>query len=157
VILIGSVSVTTVLVLTTACGGGSDAAGRDSITVSDAVVGASGATEAAAYMVLGNSGAADALVGVDVIGDGSVSMHSTTTSGGRSSMHAVDEMSIPADGRLRLDPGGSHLMVEDLASPLREGDHLTVVLRFEHAPARKVTLEAVPLQSLPDRIRGGGG
>lgn len=141
-----------VAVVSASCGDGGSTTGHPKIVVSDAVAGASGANDAAAYLVLRNTGPQDALVGVDVDGGASATVHRTTTSDGRAQMRHVESMEVPADGELRLDPGGSHIMIEGLEAPLDVGDRLRLTLHFERAPDQRVTVVAVPLESLPDRL-----
>lgn len=139
-----------VVVWTAACGVG---AGGSGIEVTDAVLGATGATDAATYLVLHNRGPEDRLVGVDVDrGAGVVTMHRTETSGGRSRMQRVESMAVPADGELRLEPGGSHLMVQELSRPVEVGDVVRFRLRFDRSPDVMVRAEAVPLAALPERL-----
>ncbi len=54
------------------------------------------------------------------------------------SMVTVDALTIPAHGRLTLEPGGDHLMLMGLTAPLTEGTDVEVTLRFEDATTLKV-------------------
>ena len=60
-------------------------------------------------------------------------------------MREVKGYDIPAKGSFELKPGGSHLMLVDLKRPLKEGDKVPVVLRFEKSGEVKVDFEVRPL------------
>ena len=49
------------------------------------------------------------------------------------SMVPVDALTVPAHGRLKLEPGGDHLMLMGLTAPLSEGTVIELSLRFEGA------------------------
>ncbi|MBS1838549.1 MAG: copper chaperone PCu(A)C [Actinobacteria bacterium] len=133
-------------------GGSAGASAGAGLTVTTPAVGATGATDTAAYLTIENHGAADRLVGVTSPDGARVTMHRTDTSGGASTMVSADSLDVPARSSLRLDPGGSHLMVEGLPAAIRAGDRVRLHLTFEHAPPVDVVAPAVPLQDLPDRI-----
>ncbi len=127
--------------------------GTPRITAGDAVIGATNASAAAAYVQLENSGSGDdRLVRVTspVVGD--VSLHSTVTKDGLSTMTSIDGLDIPAGSSVSLSPGGSHLMLDAATAPLRVGDKVPLHLEFEHAPALDVQAEVVPLADLADRV-----
>jgi hypothetical protein len=56
------------------------------------------------------------------------------------SMVPVEALIVPAHGRLRLEPGGDHLMVMGLKSPLTEGTEAEITLRFDGAPPLTVNV-----------------
>ena len=55
-------------------------------------------------------------------------------------MREVRFLEIPAGGRLELKPGGKHLMLIGLKRPLREGEQVTLTLRFEGGATARLTL-----------------
>ena len=57
----------------------------------------------------------------------------------QSAMQQTESLEIPASTEVRLEPGGSHLMLMGLEKPLAEGDHFTVTLQFEQAG--KITVD----------------
>ncbi len=122
------------------------------VSVSDAVVGANGSDVVAAYLVIRNPGPADELVGVSSPDADHVTMHFTRQGGGLSAMEDASTMEVPADGVLRLDPGGSHLMVEETHVSVTAGTRIRLHLDFERSGGRDVVAIAVPLAELPDRI-----
>lgn len=138
------------------CGGPTSAAttvaGRAGLTVSDAAVGATGGTDTAAYLTIENRGAADRLVGVDSPDAASVTMHTTVGGGGISAMQDVNSLEVPADGSLRLDPGGTHLMITGTRKVVAAGDVIRLRLHFERSAERDVSATAVPLSELPERV-----
>ncbi|HXJ08268.1 MAG TPA: copper chaperone PCu(A)C, partial [Burkholderiales bacterium] len=52
---------------------------------------------------------------------------------------------VPAKGSYELKPGGAHLMLVDIKRPLKEGDKVPLVLRFQKAGEVKVDLEVKAL------------
>jgi copper(I)-binding protein len=94
----------------------------------------------AAYLTIHNSGTiADTLLMVESPEAAGVMFH------GQSMSH-LDQLPIPAGGTVALAPGGTHLMLTDLARMPVVGDSLTLILEFARAgrlqfkvPVRPVT------------------
>lgn len=102
---------------------------------------------AAAYMELNGGAVDDELVGATVpatIAD-RAELHETQMSGGMASMHEVDSIPVPAGGKVMLEPGGFHVMLLDLASPLEVGQKFDITLEF--AEAGEITVEATVQES----------
>jgi copper(I)-binding protein len=95
----------------------------------------------AAYFTLRNEGAvADALVEVTTPVAGHAMLHETTLSAeGVARMGHVEALDIPPGGLAALAPGGHHLMLMDLAAPLREGETFALTLRFRSGAEVTVT------------------
>ena len=55
-------------------------------------------------------------------------------------MREVKGYELPANGSFELKPGGAHLMLVDIKRPLKEGEKVPVVLRFEKAGEVKTEL-----------------
>lgn len=70
-----------------------------------------------------------------------VETHVTIKDGDISRMREVKGYDIPANGAFELKPGGAHLMLVNLKAPLKEGDKVPVVLKFEHAGEVKAELQ----------------
>jgi copper(I)-binding protein len=105
-----------------------------------------GAKIAAGYMTIRNdSASADRLVSASSPAAARVQTHVTKTEGGISRMREVKGYDIPANGSFELTPGGSHLMLVDIKAPLKAGERVPLVLRFQHAGEMKVELEVRPL------------
>jgi copper(I)-binding protein len=71
---------------------------------------------------------------------GSVRVHHTERDGGLLVMRPVDGLLIPPGTPLRMEPGGTHLMLERLARTLRPGDTVEVRLQFRLNGARTLRL-----------------
>lgn len=56
-------------------------------------------------------------------------------------MEPVEQIELPADETVSLEPGGLHAMLIDLAAPLSAGDTFTLTLTFAEAGEREVTVE----------------
>jgi copper(I)-binding protein len=104
-----------------------------------------GARLAAGYMTLRNSGEADRLVSVRSPAAEKVQTHVTIKDGDVSRMRETRGYDVPAKGALELSPGGSHLMLVNIKAPLKEGDKVPLVLRFEKAGEVKTELAVRPL------------
>jgi len=60
-------------------------------------------------------------------------------------MRAVKGVDIKPGATVELQPGGYHVMLEDLKQPLRQGEQVPMTLTFEKAGAIaiKVSVEAM--------------
>ena len=99
-----------------------------------------GAKIAAGYLTIRNAGAADKLVSASSPAAEKVETHVTVKDGDISRMREVKGYAVPAKGKLELTPSGSHLMLVNLKAPLKEGDKVPLVLRFEKAGEVKTEL-----------------
>jgi len=68
-----------------------------------------------------------------------VEIHEMKMDGGMMRMRAVDRIPLPAGKAVTLAPGGYHVMLMDLARPLKEGDSVTVTLTFADKDGRRTT------------------
>lgn len=68
-----------------------------------------------------------------------VEIHEMKMDGGMMRMRAVDRIPLPAGKPVTLAPGGYHVMLMDLARPLKEGDSVTVTLTFADKDGRRTT------------------
>jgi periplasmic copper chaperone A len=85
---------------------------------------------AAAFLTLeNNSSAPVALVAVSSRQAKVMEMHETKTADGMMSMQRVERIAVPPNGTAKLAPGGSHLMLIELARPLLSPVELT--MRFD--------------------------
>jgi periplasmic copper chaperone A len=87
---------------------------------------------ASGYVTLQNTGpSAATLVSAHSAAYASVMLHeSTSGSNGMSSMHAVDQLAIPAQGKAALAPAGFHLMLEQASHMIKAGDTVNITLDF---------------------------
>src|ERR1700730_2281670 len=102
-----------------------------------------GAKVGGGYLTIENKGSApDRLVGVSADAAGKVEVHEMAMDGGVMKMRPVDGgLTIDPGKTVKLAPGGLHLMMMDLKSPLKQGDKLPVTLQFEKAGKVQVTLD----------------
>jgi putative membrane protein len=102
---------------------------------------------AALYLIVEDRGGrGDVLEGVSVDGVGRASLHRTLTDGGMMRMRpAPGGFQIPEAGRLRMGPGGNHVMLEAISTPLRAGMTVDVTLRFRRAGPVPATARVVAL------------
>lgn len=69
-------------------------------------------------------------------------MTTTTMAGSEAmTMRPVEAIDIPAGETVMLKPGGYHIMLIDLAKPLKVGDKIDLTLKFEKAGEVKVVAE----------------
>jgi copper(I)-binding protein len=81
-----------------------------------------------------------------------VEIHTHVEEGGLSRMERLPELALPEGVGVRLEPGGLHLMLIDLAGPLVAGESLE--LRLDFAAAGRIDLVVPVLDaraSGPDR------
>ena len=129
------------------------------VEVSQAYAGESVTGETAAvYFALRNRGrVADTLDAVVVEGAGSARIHHTSERDGIMVMAPLPTLPLPARGVTSLAPGGTHVMLLDLARRPVAGDTLVGVLRFRSG--REVSLRAAVhgLTDLEQVVTNGGG
>jgi len=118
------------------------------VEVSDAWMRATapGQKTAAGYMIIRNKSAQpERLVGGSSEAAAKLQTHTSIKDGDIMRMREVKGYDIPAKGSFELKPNGSHLMLVDLKRPLKEGDKVPVVLKFEKSGEVKVDFEVRPL------------
>jgi copper(I)-binding protein len=110
------------------------AAMAESIVVEEARVRAMppGSPTSVTYMTLHNAGDSEVvLVDARSPAAASLELHRHDEVEGVMQMRPVAEVAIPAGGRIEMAPGGLHLMLIGLVSPLAEGDEVAITLVFE--------------------------
>src|SRR5262245_54336618 len=118
------------------------------VEVSDAWMRATapGQKTAAGYMIIRNKSAQpERLVGGMSEAAAKVQTHVSTKDGDIMRMREVKGYDIPAKGTFELKPNGAHLMLVDLKNPLKEGEKIPLMLKFEKAGEVKVDFEVRPL------------
>lgn len=106
---------------------------------------APGQPNGGAYLTLDNrAGLSDRLLSVSTDVCQSAQLHAMKMEGDVMRMRQVDAVDVPAGRTVVLRPGGLHIMLVGLKSPLKIGDSFPLVLRFEKAGDIKVR---VPVQS----------
>jgi copper(I)-binding protein len=101
-----------------------------------------GAKIGSGYFTIENKGAApDRLIAVSADIAGKVEVHQMAMNNGVMTMRPVgDGLTIDPGKTVKLGPGGYHLMMFDLKSPLKQGDTLPITLTFEKAGKVNVSL-----------------
>jgi copper(I)-binding protein len=93
------------------------------------------------YLGIHNRGsAADRLLGGTSSAAAKVEVHEMRMEGDVMRMREVGGLALPAGGRVKLEPGGLHLMLVGLKAPLKVGDKVPLTLRFEKAGQIEVML-----------------
>ena len=102
-----------------------------------------GAKVAGGYLTIENRGSApDRLIGGSADVADKVQVHEMATSNGVMTMRPLDKgLSIEPGKTVNLAPGGHHLMLLGLKSPLKQGDKVPVTLEFEKAGKVKLSLD----------------
>ncbi|WP_081241191.1 copper chaperone PCu(A)C [Streptomyces viridosporus] len=123
------------------CGGSGSGEGAPDLSVGSAYMPQPVSDLAAGFLTITNEGgAADRLTSVSSDIADRVTVHETVDG----SMREVDGLDIPARGNLVLESGGNHLMFEQLKRRPREGQKVSVELRFDRSDP--VTVE-VPVKA----------
>jgi periplasmic copper chaperone A len=102
-----------------------------------------GAKIGGGYLTIENKGSApDRLIGGSADIAGNVQVHEMAMNNGVMTMRPLDKgLAIEPGKTVKLAPGGYHLMLMDLKSPLKQGDKLPVTLEFEKAGKVKLTFD----------------
>ena len=109
--------------------GAGQAAAADDVVVTGAWIRATapGQPVAAAYLSI-SSARGETLTQVRSDAAGSVQMHSMSEDGGVMRMRELDRLELPPGKTVHLAPAGTHLMLLQLAKPLRPGDSVALDL-----------------------------
>lgn len=106
-----------------------------------------GISVGSAYAIITNTqDVADTLVSVETARAERTEVHEMAMEGAVMRMRRVETLSIPAGGGVTLAPGGLHLMLYDLPTPLIAGE--TIVVRFRFAEAGMIEAE-LPVEARP--------
>ena len=102
-----------------------------------------GAKVAGGYLTIENKGSTpDRLIGGSADVADKVQVHEMTMNNGVMTMRLLDQgLTIEPGKTVKLAPGGYHLMLLDLKSPLKRGDKVPVTLEFEKAGKVKLSLD----------------
>ncbi|MFI8305549.1 copper chaperone PCu(A)C [Streptomyces sp. NPDC085927] len=146
-----AVAVAGVLALT-GCGGsdsdgsGSGPDGEADLSVGSAYMPQPVSDMAAGFLVISNKGGtADRLTSVSSDAADRVTVHETVDG----AMQEVDALGIPAHGSLVLESGGNHLMFEQLTRKPKQGQKVSVELRFAHSDPVTVEIPVKPATYTP--------
>ena len=108
-----------------------------------------GAKTGGGFLTIENKGSSpDKLVGVSADAAGKVEVHEMAMDGGVMKMRPVDGgLTIDPGKTVKLAPGGLHLMMMDLKSPLKKGAKQAVTLQFEKAGNTAVNFDVLAASS----------
>jgi copper(I)-binding protein len=103
----------------------------------------SGAKVAGGYLTIENKGATpDRLTGGSSDVAGRFEIHEMAMNNGVMTMRPLDKGLVIEPGKtVKLAPGGYHLMLMDLKSPLKQGDKVPLTLEFEKAGKVALSLD----------------
>ena len=119
-----------------------------------------GAKVGGGYLTIENKGVtADRLIGGSADIAGKVQVHEMAMNNGVMTMRPVDKgLTIEPGKTVKLAPGGLHLMLLDLKSPLKQGDKVPLTLEFERAGKVSLSLEVQGIGAQgPANSDGAGG
>lgn len=99
------------------------------------------------YMAITNHGDSDiTFTSASTSRAESVSIHESTTKDGTMSMRPLKEgLTIPAGETVELKPHSYHVMLEELESPLKEGESIPLTVNFDGADTMDVELNVESL------------
>src|ERR1700678_4591481 len=102
-----------------------------------------GAKIGGGYLTIENKGSvSDRLIGAYGEIAGKIEVHEMAMNDGVMTMRPLDNgLTIEPGKTVKLAPGGYHLMMFDLKSPLKQGDKLPVTREFERAGKVKLSFE----------------
>ncbi len=130
-------------------------AGKDAVVVDNAWSRASIGTSrpGVAYLTIRNDGdEGRTLIAVRTDQAARSEIHQTSTDErGVSSMSRVGELEVPAGRSVALEPGGRHVMLMGLQSPMKKGESFTLTLLFDDGVALEVV---VPILGFASRGPG---
>ena len=104
-----------------ACGDDDDDSGG--ITISDASARFPAGTSGAVYFLIDNHGKTDALLSASTDAAGMAQLHHSVTNNGTSQMEQLNQIDVPADAHVQLEPGGMHVMLMNVDTAPEVGDH----------------------------------
>ena len=113
------------------------------LTISNAVIRAvpAGINSTAGYLSIANAGArTDKLLSASCACAGKVEVHVTHVMNG-SAMMMPGEATAPAGAKVSFAPGGLHLMMTGLKTPMVDGSTQPVTLKFQRAGAVSVPFQ----------------
>lgn len=122
------------------------AASADNVTVQEPYVRLAppNAPATGAFMVIKNNGDKDVkVVKADNPASKVTELHTHLNDGGVMRMRPVAAIDVKAKGDAVLQPGGLHVMMINLLTPLKEGDSVPITLTFDDGSSKKVDAKVV--------------
>ena len=117
-----------------------------------------GAKTGGGFVTIENKGSApDRLIGASGDIAGKIEIHEMAIKNGVMTMRPVEGgLAIEPGKTVKLAPGGYHLMMTDLKSPLKQGDKLPLTLEFEKAGKVAVSLDVKGIGAPGPAASSGG-
>lgn len=136
----------TALTLLAACGQG----GEPDIELGNAWARpTSGDAPGAVYVTIENNGEADdRLTGAFTDHAAMAMIHQNELVNGVARMRMAGEINVPANDRIEMVPGGTHVMLEGLRAPLETGDEFDLVLKFRKGGEKTVKVTVADAEKL---------
>jgi len=118
-----------------------------------------GAKVGGGYLTIENKGSTpDRLIGGSADVADKVQVHEMAMNNGVMTMRPLDKGLVIEPGKtVKLAPGGYHLMLLDLKSPLKQGDKLPLTLEFERAGKVSLSLDVQGIGAQGPAGTGGPG
>jgi copper(I)-binding protein len=118
-----------------------------------------GARIGGAFLTIENKGSSpDRLVGATAEIAGKIEVHEMKTNDGVMAMRPSENgVTIEPGKTVKLAPGGYHLMLFDLKSPLKQGDKVPVTLQFEKAGKVNLSFDVQGVGAPGPGGHSGGG
>jgi copper(I)-binding protein len=107
-----------------------------------------GTTNAAVFMTIASPDA-DRLIGASTTAAKQTDLMTMKSGDGTMAMAYLEVIEIPAGKRVSLDPSGLHVWLEGLNQPLEAGKSFPLVLEFEKAGRREVTVSVIEPAAAP--------
>ncbi len=104
----------------------------------------SGADRWGGYFRIDGGPAADRLLAVSADIAQSVELHTMRMDGDVMRMRQLDSVDVPAKQSVEFKPGGMHVMLIGLKTPLKVGNSFPMTLRFEKAGSVSVNVRVLP-------------
>ncbi len=126
-----------VLILTMSfiCSAFSQEAKLGKLKIEDAYIRSTAPAQSVAggFMKIDNLGAVDQLISASSPSAVEVQLHEMSMDGNVMKMRQIKEILVPANSSTELKPGGLHLMLIGIKSPLKTGDSVPLKLKFTKA------------------------
>ena len=108
-----------------------------------------GRTANAAVFMTITSPSADRLIAASAPVASKVDLMTMKTAEGAMAMIYLEDIAIPANEPVSLDPGGLHVWLADLSEPLKAGQTFPLVLEFEKAGEQRVEVSVIAPAAAP--------
>jgi len=96
------------------------------------------------YFRINGGPTADRLLAVSADISQSVELHTMRMDGDVMRMRQLDSVDVPANQSIDFKPGGMHVMLIGLKTPLKVGNSFPMTLRFEKAGSVSVNVRVLP-------------